>query len=527
MYSQGVLAICGCDFWFGEEVGMMGSRRKELIYESDLLIIGGGVVGTAIAHQFAQYDLRVALVEQGADLASGTSKANSGIIHSGYNANLRMLKGRLNLRGVELIYPLCEQLQVPVKQVGSMVVGYSEEEAEQVRKMMEVAKVLGLGGMELLEGEALFRVEPNLNPAARVGMLARKAGIISPYEFTFALAENAALNGVKFFRGMAVTDILLEKYDLPCPWKRVVTKEGVFRTKVVINAAGLFADEIGAMVGDTEFTITPRRGEYYVYDKGWGELVNHVLFPVPSQVSKGILVTPTVDGNLLVGPNAEERAVEVKGDTATTAAGLAEVLEGGRRVLPELGREGIINQFAGVRAVIQETEDFFIQPSRRCMGVFHVAGIQSPGLTAAPAIAEYVAQWIEALGYVEMKRKEDFAFRREPVMRWGELSRAEQAELIKGDRRYGQVICRCEQVTEAEVIDAIVRPVGALTVGGVKRRVRSGMGRCQGGFCGPKVLELLAEFGEQDQLDVTKEGGNSVILCKPTKERRGEDETGE
>lgn len=343
-----------------------------------------------------------------------------------------------------------------------------------------------------------------------MAMYAPTAGVISPYEWVFALGENAALNGVEFFFDAEVKSIR-DAGEM----REVLAGGDRYTAKIVINAAGLYADEVAAMVGDETFQITPRKGEYLLFDQRCGQWVNHVLFPVPTSRSKGILVTPTADGNLLVGPNAVE--VRDKADTATTREGLDELWQGGRKVLGELQQRDVINTFAGLRAVIQEAEDYAIQPSSACQGVIHVAGIQSPGLTAAPAIAEYVVQMVESSGFVELRRKESFAFLRPAPMRWSAMSREEQAEWIERDPRYGQIICRCEQVTEGEIIEAITGPLGARTVGGVKRRVRAGMGRCQGGFCGPRIVELLEQYGGVDKLQVTKEGGRSILLYGRTR----------
>lgn len=480
------------------------------VVERDVVIIGGGVAGTAIAHELSAYQLKVTLVEKGSDLAAGTSKANSGIMHAGYNAHAETLKGRLHLRAVQMMPELCQLLHVPFRQIGSIVVAYSPEEVERVRELLVQGQQNGVP-VQVVEGEELFALEPELSRRALAGLFAPTAGVLSPYELTFALGENAALNGVEFAFDAEVIAITEQGN-----WKEVLTRDGrCFSAKIVINAAGLNADDVAAMVGDLAFTILPRKGEYYLYDKHCGGRVHHVLFPVPTAVSKGILVTPTVDGNLLTGPNALESAE--KADTATTPAGLKEVFESGQNVLPVLSKRDVINQFAGVRAVIRETEDFYIAPSVNCQGLIHVAGIQSPGLTAAPAIAEYVVQMIADQGLVVMQKKEDFAYLRKAPVRFSELTRDEQAGLIEQDERYGQIICRCELVTEAEIVDAITRPLGARTLGGVKRRVRAGMGRCQGGFCGPRIVELLARYGGTDKLAVTKEGGESYILRERTR----------
>lgn len=480
------------------------------IYQSDVIIIGGGVVGAAILHKFVEYDLRVVLLEKAADLAAGTSKANSGIFHAPYNINPHTLKGKLHLKAMQLGPDLLHNLHVPFRQLGALVVAYTPEEVSILQGLLAKVEQLGIDDIELISEAVLRELEPNINLQASAALLARRAGVISPYEYTFALAENAVLNGGSVFLETEVTEI--RKAD---DFQEVLTTGALFRGKIVINAAGLAADQIAAMVLEEEFTINPRRGEYYLYDHCSGDLVQHVLFPVPTETSKGILVTPTIDGNLLVGPNSSEN-IE-KTDTKTTTEGLAEVFSAGRRVLPGLTKSHVINQFAGVRAVIKETEDFYIQPSKKRLGLVHVAGIQSPGLTLAPAIADYVLEIVADLGILELRPRKDFAFLRQPVIRFSQLSREQQADLIAEDPRYGQIICRCEQVTEKEIIDALTGPLPVKTVGGVKRRTRSGMGRCQGGFCSPQIVSLLAEYRGISPLEVTKEGGKSFILRNYTK----------
>ena len=487
----------------------MAGRNR--VWQGDVIIVGGGVIGTAIAHQLAQYAIKTIVLEKGVDLALGTSKANSGIVHAGFNAEPETLKGRLHLRAVQMIPELCRKLHVPFRQIGALLVAFTPEEVEQVQQMVHIGQQLGIPGVEFLHKDRLREMEPSISPEALAALHAPSGGVISPYEYTFALGENALLNGVEFAFNSEVVGI-----GEVAEGKEVLTaSEENFCAQVVINAAGLYADQVQAMVGDEEFTITPRKGEYYLYDKTYANLAQHTIFPVPTAVSKGILVTPTVDGNLLIGPNAEE--ISDKTDTATTPKGLGEVYQGAKKVLPQLGKRDIVNLYAGLRAVIKETEDFYITPSKKMRGVIHVAGIQSPGLTAAPAVAEYVLELLEGLEILTLQKKEDFLYRRSAPVRFSELKREEQAELIERDRRYGQIICRCEQVTEAEIIDAIVRPLGARTIGGVKRRVRAGMGRCQGGFCGPRIMELLARYGQMDKLSLTKEGGKSLFLVDLTR----------
>ena len=486
---------------------------KNEYYQADVVIIGGGVIGTAIAHQLARYQLKTILVEKEADLASGTSKANSGIIHGGFNERKGTLKGKMNRRAVELIPDLAQQLHINYREIGSLVIAYSKEEIPVLKELYQRGIEWGYK-VNLIEREELQQMEPEINSQAVMALHAPESGIISPYEMTFALAENAALNDVDFILESEVTDIRDAGQ-----FKEVITTGPAIRTKAVINAAGLYADQIARMVGDDQFTIIPRKGEYFLYDKARGIWANHVLFRVPSAVTKGILVTPTVDGNLLIGPTSDP--IEDKSDTDTSREALERVFSGARKVLPELDRREVVTQFAGLRAVIKDKEDFLIEPSANCRGMIHVAGIQSPGLTSAPAIAEYAVQLLEETGVVELEEDGTFEYRREPMTRFADLSREEQASLIDENSDYGQIICRCEYVTRAEIIDAINRPVGARTVGGVKRRARAGMGRCQGGFCGPRIVELLSKYAGVDKINVTKKGKDSYLLKSRTKMGEG------
>ncbi len=476
----------------------------------DVIIIGGGVVGAAIAHKLAEYELNVVLLEKESDLASGTSKANSGIFHAPYNVNPETLKGKLHLRAMEIGPKLMNNLHVPFKQIGALVVAYSSTEVAKLENLYVQIQKLNLPAISWLNQEQVMDLEPEINNKACAALWAKQAGIISPYEFTFALGENAILNGVRIYLDSEVIGLREQESRM-----EVLTTERIFQGKVVVNAAGLHSDKVGTLVGDYEFTITPRRGEYYLFDRNCGNIINHILFSVPTEVSKGILVTPTVDGNLLVGPNAEE--ITSREDRQTTRKGLEEVMLGGERIISNLQKGEVINLFAGLRSVIKETEDFFIRTSANCKRLIHVAGIQSPGLTAAPAIGEYVVQLIGEMDGIILRPKKSFGYYRKPVIRFSDLSREEQARLIDQDARYGQIICRCEQVTEAEVVDALTRPLPARTLGGIKRRVRAGMGRCQGGFCGSKIMDLIAKYSNLSKLEITKEGGNSYILSGVTK----------
>ncbi|MBM7622712.1 NAD(P)/FAD-dependent oxidoreductase [Sporohalobacter salinus] len=478
--------------------------------KTEVLIIGGGVIGASIARELSKYQLDIMLVEKESDVADGgPSKANTALIHAGFNADSNKLKGQLNVKGNKMYDQLTEELNVPFERNGAMVVAQKEEEITVLEEILENGKRNGVSDLEIITGKRIFELEPNLNNKAIAALYAPTAGIICPYELTIALAQNAAVNGANILLETEVLDIEIED-----DYKIVQTNKGEIKAKIVINAAGLYSDKIAKMVGIDDFEIIPRKGEYYVYDKKLGDEINHTIFQVPTGVSKGVVVTPTVDGNLLVGPNAEE--IENKDDVSTTQPGLDEVFQGAQKTLPSLSKHGVINQFAGLRPAYKDTSDFIIEASEKVDGFINVAGIQSPGLSCAPAIADLVVDLVN-----EVKEGLTFApdfdpYREEPV-RFRELSPEKQADLIKEDNRYGQIICRCETVTKGEIIDAIQGPVGARSVRAVRRRTRAGMGRCQGGFCGPKVVEILAEELGLSPVEITEKGKGSDILVDKTK----------
>lgn len=515
--------------------------------ETDVVVIGAGVVGAGIAREISRWDLGCVLVEKQSDVAEGTSKANNGIVHAGYAAACGTTKARLNVKGSMMYEAWTAELDVPYKRIGSIVVALNDDELPALREELDNGRKNGVPGLEIIAAERLREMEPNINPEAVAGLYAPSGAITCPYEFTIALAENAAANGVKVMLEAEVIDIKrvdaqrldateavepqsdaglrgVQKANLTAggrskgPAWDVVTTRGTIRTKIVVNAAGLFSDRIAAMIGDTSFSIRPRKGEYYLLDKSVQGLVNHVLFPVGSAVSKGITVMPTVDGNTLLGPTADY--VDDKNDLGTTAQGLASVLAGARRLVPKVPIGKTIAQYAGLRATIA-TEDFLIGESAAGPGFVNVAGIQSPGLASAPAIAVEVASMVISLleeRGIKARPREGFSPYRRRVPRFRELSMEERDRLIAADPDWGTVVCRCETVTRKEVIDAIHRPLGARTVDAVKRRTRAGMGRCQGGFCTPRIAAILAEELGIPETEVTKFGGGSRLLVGRVKD---------
>ncbi len=438
----------------------------------------------------------------------GTSKANSGIIHAGYNAEAGTFKRELNVKANPKFDKICNDLKVPFKRIGSMVIGFTEEDLEVLKAEKQNGEKMGIEGMEIVECERLFEMEPNLNPEAKYALYAPTDGIISPYEFTIALADNAVVNGAKVLLETEVVDIKMDEEKI----LGVETTKGFIEAKIIINAAGVYADKIGAMSGES-FKVIPRKGEYHLLDKKWGSVVNHVLFPVSNKKSKGILVTPTVHGNLLFGPNSNE--ITDKEDLSVTKAGMDEIYEGVRKIIPSINRRDVIASFSGLRATAGE--DFIIETSKKTKGLINVVGIQSPGLSAAPAIAEMVVDLVKEVSSdisMEMSLKDNF---QETLPELHHLadnldSMDSWEKLVKINPAYGEIICRCEKVTKGEILEAIRRPVPAKTLDAIKRRTRSGMGRCQGGFCGTKVVEIIAEELGVSPLKVTKKGSGDIGL---------------
>ena len=473
----------------------------------DVAVVGAGVIGSLIARELSRYNIKIALVEKHNDMAMGTSKANSAIVHAGFDAKPGSLKAKFNVEGTALMPELCKTLSVPFKPVGSLVVAFSDEEVETLNELLERGNTNGVPGLEIYDAAKLREAEPYISDEAKAALWAPSAGIVCPYELTIAAAENAVVNGAEFIRNFEV-----KKIDFDGSKFALSNGEKEISAKYVINAAGVYCDEIAALIGDTSVHTMPRKGEYMLCDKTVGKLANHTIFQCPSKMGKGILVTPTVDGNLLLGPSALD--IEDKEDVATTAGTLSDVLEIAKKSVPCLTTREVITSFAGLRAHC-DRNDFIIEPSEKNAQFINVAGIESPGLSSAPAIALYVKDMIiEALGCEE---KSDFKPDREEPVRFRHMSNEERKAIIEKNPAYGRIICRCETITEGEILDAIHAPAGARDVDGVKRRTRAGMGRCQGGFCGSKVVELLARELGVEINEITKFGGNSKILYERTK----------
>ena len=474
----------------------------------DVIIIGGGVVGCAIAREMAKQERKIALLERASDVCEGSSKANSGIIHAGYDALPGTLKASLNVQGNRMMEALAKELDIPFKQNGSFVLSFDEEGRDGLKKLYDRGIANGVKNMQILSGDEVRKLEPNVSSEVKAALYAPTAGIVCPFGMTYAFAENAAVNGVEFYLNTEVIDIKKTKDGF-----LLLTSKENYEAKYVINAAGVYADKIHNMVSENKLNIIPRRGQYCLMDKEVGSLTKATLFQLPTKLGKGVLVTPTVHGNLLVGPNAED--LEDKEGINTTAAGLEDILMRGERSIARLPKNKVITSFAGLRAN-EGSGDFIIKEVKDAKGFIDVAGIASPGLTASPAIGVYVAELIQKIAPTTLKQ--NFIATRKGIPNVATATMEERRKLIEKNPAYANVICRCELVTEGEIIDAIRRPVGATTLDGIKRRTRAGMGRCQSGFCSPKVVELLAkELGVQVS-EITKMGGNSTFITGDNKE---------
>ena len=473
----------------------------------DVLIIGGGVTGAAIARELSRYDLKTALFEKGEDVCSGTSKANSGIAHAGFDAAPGSLKAKMNIRGSQMMEELSRKLDFPYKRNGSLVLCFEEKDRPRLEKLLQQGKENGVEGLEILEKKELLALEPALSEEVVCALHAPTGGIVCPFKLTIALAENAAVNGVEFHLNEGVKRVqpgTVEGYT-------VETGKGTYETRIVVNAAGLYGDEIHNQVSGEKLHITPRKGEYCLMDKKIGQLVSHTIFQMPTAMGKGVLVTPTVHGNLMVGPTATD--ISDKEGVDTTAEGLDEVLKKAALSVKSLPRGVTITSFAGLRAH-EDHDDFILGEVKDAPGFFDAVGIESPGLTSAPAIGEWMAEKIVEKLRTTQKVEEKKAFQetRKDIPNIASMDQAEAAALIAENPAYGTIICRCEKVTEGEIIDAIRRPLGVRSLDGIKRRTRAGMGRCQAGFCSTKVMDILARELGIPLEEVTKAGGASRML---------------
>ena len=473
----------------------------------DIAIIGAGIIGAAIARELSKYELKVVVLEKENDVCLGTSKANSAIIHAGYDPKEGSLMAKLNVEGNAMFDKLCHELDVPLVRNGSLVVAFDDEQLLQIEALKQRGLKNGVPDLQLLSKEELLEMEPNVSEEAKGALFAKTGGIIDPMLLTISLIENAVANGVECLLNFDVCSIekLGDVY-------KIASKGQEIMADYVINAAGVYADQIHNMVAPEAFKMVLRRGQYFLLDKSEGGIIRKTIFPCPDKIGKGILVVPSVHGNVLLGP-ASDVTLD-KEDVATTEDTLYEARIGAKKLVPKINPWTCIRQFSGLRAETDK-EDFIIGEAVGAPGFINVAGIKSPGLSAAPAIATYTLSILMDKG-LELKEKVSF----EPTVKRKlliELSKEEQNALIKENPLYGRVICRCENITEGDIVDAIQRKPGATTVDGVKRRCRAGMGRCQGGFCGPRIQHILARELEKPLEEIVLEKKGSYILTGRTK----------
>ncbi len=480
----------------------------------DVIIIGAGVIGSAVARELMRCDRKVAVLEKGMDVCEGTSKANSGIVHAGFDATPGSLKARLNVEGNRRMEELSKELDFSFRQNGSLVLCFKEEDKAKLQVLYEKGIKNGVEKLQLLSGEEARELEPKLSESVVAALYAPTGGIVCPFGLTIALAENACVNGAEFYFNTEVTGIDKKEGSY-----LLHTSQGVFEGRVIVNAAGIYADQLHNMVSERKISIVARKGEYCLFDKQVGDFVSNTIFQLPTEYGKGVLVSPTVHGNLLMGPTAED--VEDKEGQFTTGRGLEEVLKKAAVSVSQLpSMRQVITSFAGLRAH-EAKDDFIIEEVEDANGFIDVAGIESPGLTCAPAIGSYVAEIVNKIA--PAMKKENYISQRTGIKSMASASVEEQKSLIRKNPAYANVICRCEMVTEGEILDAIHRPLGARSLDGIKRRTRAGMGRCQAGFCLPKTMEILSRELERDIETVVKSEEGSYLLTGYNKqdEERG------
>ena len=470
----------------------------------DVIVIGAGVTGCAVARYLSRYALRVLVLDKEEDICSGTSKANSGIVHAGFDAPPGSFKARMNVKGCGMIRELAKTLEFTYRNNGSLVLCFDESAKPDLQKLYDRGIANGVEGLQILTGDETRAKEPAVSGEVVAALWAPTAGIVCPFSLTAAFAENAAANGVEF---RFLTQV--QKISKTDGGFSVMTDQGELSAKTVVNAAGVYADVFHNMVSSHQIAITPRRGEYVLMDREVGDLVDATIFQLPDKLGKGVLVTPTAHGNLLVGPNAQD--LDDKEDTETTQAGMDDIRARALRSVPNVPYNKMITSFSGLRAH-DDQGDFVLGEPEDCAGFFDAAGIESPGLTSAPAIGEYLSDLIAEK--LNAAKKPDFQEKRKGFTEVAKLPPSERAKLIAERPEYGTIVCRCENISEGEIIDAIRRTPGARSLDGIKRRVRQGMGRCQAGFCTPRAMEILArELGIPVKAVTKNRPGSEMVRC--------------
>ena len=474
----------------------------------DVVIIGAGVTGCAIARELSRYQVDACVIEKCEDVCCGTSKANSAIVHAGFDAAEGSLMAKMNVAGNEMMEQLAKELDFPFRRNGSLVVCMNKEDLPGLQTLYDRGIRNGVKELRILTKEEVLEMEPNLSENVEGALYAPTGGIICPFGLTIALAENANTNGVEFKFDTEVKNI--RKAD---GYYMIETGKGVIESRYVVNAAGVYADEIHNMVSEKKLKIVARRGDYCLLDRSVGDHVSKTIFPLPTKLGKGVLVSPTIHGNLIVGPTAID--VEDKEGTNTTREGLDDLIAKAGSTVRNLPIRQVITSFSGLRAH-EAGHEFIIGEIEDAKQFIDAAGIESPGLSSAPAIGVMVADMLRDM--MGLKEKDDFIATRKGILNPASLSMEERNELIKKNPAYGTIICRCESVTEGEILDAIHRPIGAKSLDGIKRRTRAGMGRCQAGFCSPRTMEILERELNMKMEEITKSGGDSKIVTGRTKE---------
>ncbi len=475
----------------------------------DVAVIGAGAVGALTARALTRYRVKVALLEKAEDVAAGASRANSGIVHGGFDPHPSTKKAELNVRGTSMMKDLTKELGVSFRQNGSLVLAFSKEEMQTVQALYERGIANFVPGLSVIGAEELHTLEPRVSPAAVGALRCTSSGIVCPYGLTIAAAGNAMDNGADLFCSFCVDNIKQNEDGFT-----IRSGDRSIEATYIVNCAGIRADEIAAMIGDTRYTITPKKGEYMLLDRAEGGLCNHTLFQLPTAAGKGVLVSPTADGNLLVGPTSV--AIDDKDCRDTTAEGLEAVRAAAAKSVEDIPYRQVITSFTGLRASLDGADDFVIEPSEKSPRFISAMGIESPGLSAAPAIAEEIVKLLGEAG-LRLPQNPDFRGKRASYHTFRDMTDEDKNELIRREPAYGHVICRCETVTEGEILDAIRRNPPARTMDAVKRRVRAGMGRCQGGFCTTYIAELISAEHGIPITEVTKFGKGSELLVDETK----------
>lgn len=478
--------------------------------KTDVVIIGAGAVGCAIARELSKYNIRVIVVDKNEDIGGDASKSNSAIIHTGYDATPDSLESQLVVAANPMYDEIVKDLDVPFKRIGAILPAFTQEQFDKLPEIKAKAFRNRVYDVEYKSGAELLEIEPNLNPEVKGGLYIPRESIIDPFILVQALAENANANGVEFLLKAKVTDIKTENGKI----KSVVTTKGEIETTYVVNSAGLYCDEIAQMVGKAEYKVVARKGQFYILDKKTNCQVNYIVLPIPTKITKGKLMCPTIHGNMLVGPTAEDQ--ESKVDKSTSAEGLASIEKDVRNLIPNVNLRDTITQYSGLRPN-RNPEGLHVDTYEDLYGYINLSGVRSTGLTLSVAMGKYVAQTLLNIG-AAMVLKDNFIKTRKGIVKFSEQTREEQDALIKENPLYGNIICRCETITEAEIMQAIHRPLGAKSVDGVKRRVRAGMGRCQAGFCGPKVLEILARELGVEPTEINKHNDGSYMVTGKTRE---------